>query len=160
MFGQRFDIFQPGVHRLLQIPRWLESAQSALLRVDAVATKAGGACAEIFFQSVNISGSWVEEQTSGPLQFHAGASTSGGNSTGWMRVGPVLDLKVVWGHTDTGIEYLNLFTRYLSRVMLPIGGLLGEDDHTRASAPEPSCKHKVALYKQALADLSVVPDLH
>lgn len=143
MHGQRFDIYRPGTHTLLQVPRVLRKAESAMLRVTAEARQMGGACADIYFQALNISGSWVD---SGPLQYHAGASSrTAASSTSWIRVGPVLDLKVVWGHTNSGIEYLNLFARHLSQVTLPIGGLLGADDHTYASTPGPSCKHTVAL---------------
>jgi len=114
-----------------------------MVRVTADARQMGGACGDIYFQELNISGSWVDR---GPLQYHAGASwRQSVSSTSWMRVGPVLDLKVVWGHTSGGIEYINLFARHLSQVTLPIGGLLGADDHTLASTPGPACKHKVAL---------------
>jgi len=143
MHGQRFDIFRAGIHTLLQVPRVLRRAESVMLRVAAEARQMGGACADIYFQGLNISGSWVD---SGPLLYHAGASSrTAASSTSWIRVGPVLDLKVVWGHTSGGIEYLNLFARHLSQVTLPIGGLLGADDHTYASTPGSACKHRVAL---------------
>jgi len=148
MHGQRFDIFRAGIHTLLEVPRVLRKAESVMLRVTAEAR--GGACADIYFQALNISGSWVEQreglERSGPLLYLAGASSrTAASSTSWIRVGPVLDLKVVWGHTSGGIEYLNLFARHLSQVTLPIGGLLGADDHTYASTPGPTCKHRVAL---------------
>lgn len=166
--GQRFDIYRAGIHTLLQVPRMLRKAESEMLRVTAEARQMGGACADIYFQALNISGSWVDR---GPLQYHAGASSrTAASSTSWMRVGPVLDLKVVWGHTSTGIEYLNLFARHLSQVALPVGGLLGADDHTYVSTPGSLCKHKVALLslldsgqgrpgvKRALAPMSLERD--
>ncbi|CAK0885325.1 unnamed protein product [Prorocentrum cordatum] len=148
--GQRFDVLQPGIHTLLQVPRGPIDTERVLVRVDAEAVRMGGMCSDIFFQSLNISGSWVDQQMGGPLEFHvdgsAGGAGSATRSTSWMRVGPVLDLKVVWGHTRSGFKYLNLFARHLSRVTdYPIGGLLGADDHTRVSTPSASCEHKVSL---------------
>jgi len=146
LHGQRFDIFQPGIHTLLQVPRGkLLQAKSVLLRVNADAQQMGGACADIYFQSLNITGNWVDQQRTGPLAYYAGKAIDGTNSTSWMRFGPVLDLRVVFGHTNSGIEYLNLYARHLSMVKYPIGGLLGADDHTQASTPSAACKRTVTL---------------
>jgi hypothetical protein len=149
--GQRFDILRPGIHVLLQLPRGAE--HDVLLRVEAHATQLGGACADIYFQALNLTGSWVREaqgqsqpvrNTKPGIRYHANQPVGDGHGTNWMRFGKV-DLKVVWGHTKTGLQYLNMYARRLSKAGMPIGGLLGLDDHTAAATPSARCKRTMTL---------------
>merc|ERR1719382_2041937 len=56
--GQHFDVLQPGVHTLLQIPR-RANPRNTLLRVEATAEHVGGTCADMYFEAMNITGKWV-----------------------------------------------------------------------------------------------------
>lgn len=145
MRGEHFDLLQSGTFVLLQIPRAAD-AQHTLLRVEASVHQSGLACTDSFIKALNMTGKWADEQPStggkarvGGLQYHAEPSPQQ-KDTDWMHVGSV-DLKVVWGHTkEEGIDHLNFFARRLGQVGLPIGGLLGEDDHEAAAAPSSDCK--------------------
>merc|ERR1740121_1146425 len=66
--GERFDLMKPGKHVLINIPRGV-IGEDALLRVQADARRLGGTCAEMYFQVVNVTGSWAEaKQAGGHLQ--------------------------------------------------------------------------------------------
>jgi len=146
--GQRFDILRPGIHVLLQLPRGMET--DFLLRVEAQAVQLGGACADIYFQSLNLTGGWVRDAHGqhtrhSAIRYYANQPVGSHlHGTNWMSFGKV-DLKVVWGHTKSGLRYLNMFARRLSKAGVPIGGLLGLDDHTAASTPSLRCKRTMTL---------------
>lgn len=159
MYGERFDIYQSGAHVLLQVPRGAALDATRLL-VKAHVEQFGAACGEMYFRAFNVTGSWVESnstvdhaeiersaysRTGGGLQFLAG-SAGGRRSTEWMYFGGV-GLKVVWGHTWQGIEYLNVHLKHLGQVGLPVGGLLGADDHEQASTKSHRCIRTIALKK-------------
>lgn len=146
MFGQRFDIFQDGRHVLLQIPMGAVEG-SSLFVVTADTQKSGGACSELYFRSLNVTGKWADEVQEGGYQFFADRPTKH-VGTGWMRFRSI-GLKVVWGRTSGGIEYLNVFARHLRAAGQPVGGLLGEDDHSGAATPNRWCKHLTALAEDA-----------
>lgn len=144
MRGERFDLLAPGLHALLHIPK-ASSPEETLVRVEADARGLGGACADMYFQALNITGKWAEaaaEDKAG-MQFSV-SSPHEGKSTGWMSVGKV-GLKVVWGRTSEDIHYLNVFARHLTDAGYSVGGLLGEDDHGKESTPPEYCKHSIAL---------------
>jgi hypothetical protein len=143
MHGQRFDILQPGSHMLLQIPRWNRHTKT-MLRVDALVSQVGGACADMYFRNLNMTGKWVDTKVKGGLHYSAGRNVSRIGKTSWMNFGGV-QLKVVNGHTNQGVEYLNFFAKHLKNSRYPVGGLLGEDDHTAASTANPACKKVVNL---------------
>jgi len=134
ILGQRFDLAQPGEHTLLQIPRGA-SASDALLRVTADAKHEGGACSEMYFKALNITGLWVSAQQKDGYMYAAGAPQP---VAGWRTFGNV-EVKVAWGRTLGGVEYLNFMVRHLTRVGHDIGGLLGMDDYTHAAKRDPSC---------------------
>jgi hypothetical protein len=140
VYGQRFDILQPGLHTLIQVPKWAVVGRT-LLTVSADAQQMGGACTDMYFQSLSITGNWTPK-TAG-LHFYAGHINNTYNAK-WMHLGQVR-LKVVWGHTGGGTRYLNLLLKNLSNIQFPIGGLLGEDDHTAASTPSTNCRKTVSL---------------
>merc|ERR1719181_2325560 len=80
------------------------------------------------------------------MMYHAGAVAKDmTNSTTWIPFGPVLELKIAWGQTNSGVDYLNMYARHLSQITFPIGGLLGVDDHTFAATPISACKRSVNL---------------
>mmetsp|Transcript_24931 Transcript_24931/g.65119 ORF Transcript_24931/g.65119 Transcript_24931/m.65119 type:complete len:205 (+) Transcript_24931:1-615(+) len=142
--GQHFDVMKPGAHVLLLVP-FKARPLTTLLRVDADARQVGGACADTYFMSVNITGKWAEaivhNQKLGSghgLTFSAGTGASH-TGTEWMSFGTIA-LKVVHGRTDEGIAYLNFFARNLRGAGYPIGGLLGEDDHSEATTPRRECR--------------------
>jgi len=142
--GEHFDVLKPGVHVLLLVP-FRANRSDALLAVEADAQRIGDACADTYFMSVNITGKWAEaklhshRQGSGHgLMFSAGTGASH-TGTKWMSFGKIA-LKVVHGRTDEGIAYLNFFARNLRGAGYPIGGLLGEDDHSEATTPRRECR--------------------
>merc|ERR1719356_584471 len=155
--GERFDLTQPGTHVLLHIPRGA-AANATLLGVSALAVQMGPQCADMYFQEVNITGKWAEiKQTSG-FRFRAGEVGNGKKSNWAARLGSV-DLKVVYGSTLQGIPYLNFFVQHLGQVGLRIGGLLGSDDHTEATAPSKKCSRKMSLLDgSAVKDSSSVAE--
>ena len=62
--GERFDLMKAGKHVLINIPRGM-SAENALLRVQADARRLGGQCADMYFQELNVTGSWAEAKQAG-----------------------------------------------------------------------------------------------
>lgn len=137
--GQRFDIMQQGAHLLMQIPRWAVPERT-LLRVDALARRVGDVCADIYFTALNITGGWVPYRRG--LQFSALGKRR--IRPAWQKLG-LVSIKVVRGHTADGTRYLNVFAKHLSNPGYPVGGLLGEDDHSAASAQDPSCMRSLSL---------------
>jgi len=137
VLGQRFDIMQPGTHTLIEVPKYTMPSK-ALLRVQGDVARMGGACADMYFETINVTGKWVHAR--GGFKY----SASRHHAAHWMRLGQV-DLKVVQGTTASGIKYLNFFVKHLEAVGFPIGGLLGDTDHTAASAPSRECRHALIL---------------
>merc|ERR1719316_402540 len=107
--GERFDLMQPGKHVLIHIPRGV-SAEKALLRVQAHARRLGGQCADMYFQDVNVTGSWAEATRAGG--YHYSVSQSDVESPEWVAFGKV-GIKVVRGRTDSGLSYLNVYVKHL-----------------------------------------------
>lgn len=137
--GEKFDLMQPGRHLLVQIPRFHENS---MLRVDAEAQRFGGKCADLYFQVLNITGSWVDAKQQGGFHYHARDVES--QPPLWERFGNA-QLKVAHGRTLEGTTYLNLYVRDLHRTRYPIGGLLGDDDHTEAATPPEGCGRRLSL---------------
>ncbi|CAK0799773.1 unnamed protein product [Prorocentrum cordatum] len=178
VYGQHFDLYQPGVHLLLQVPRGA-ARNATQLHLEARAEKLGASCSDLYFQALNLTGLWVEEELhfqsrnrtsdfleaargahgkiQGGLQFFADSPDKRPNSP-WMYFGGV-GLKVVWGHTGSGIKYLNVLLKHVSKAGFLIGGLLGGDDHTSVSTPSKQCKHAVALWSKAYTDTQQEPDM-
>jgi len=142
--GERFDLMQVGKHVLISIPRGA-SAEQALLRVQASARRVGGQCEDIYFQELNVTGSWAEAKQTGGYRYSV--SQRGVETPEWVSFGNV-KLKVVHGHTDGGVKYLNLYLKHLGRAGFPVGGLLGEDDHTIESTPPDACHKRLSLEKK------------
>lgn len=141
MFGQRFDLKQPGAHTLIQIPR-NASVANALLRVQARAEHDGAACADMYFKAINITGGWVNERQNGGYAY---ASDAPEEIAGWQSFGKV-DIKISWGHTKADVTYLNFFVRHLKNTGYDIGGLLGMDDYRLAAKPSVACEDVVQLH--------------
>lgn len=139
--GERFDLMVPGNHVLINIPR---GADNALLRVQADAHRVGEQCADMYFQAVNVTGSWAEAIQAGG--YHYSVSQSEAVVPEWVAFGNV-DLKVVRGRTDSGVHYFNVYVKHLGRAGFAVGGLLGEDDHLDVSTPPAWCKKVVSLDK-------------
>ena len=140
VLGQRFDLMKPGKHILVNIPRGRQTG--ALLRVEADARQLGGQGADMYFQELNITGHWAEAKQAGG--YHYVVSQRAAETPEWLAFGKV-ELKVVHGHTQSGLEYLNFFVRRLRRAGFAVGGLLGEDDHKDAATPPASCIHRASL---------------
>jgi hypothetical protein len=138
--GEKFDLMQQGKHLLIKIPR--QRGERTLLRVDAVAERLGGQCADIYFQEVNITGKWAENKQTGG--FHYSVQGKHAKRAHWIRLGPV-QLKVAHGRTHKGVKYLNFYVKNLAHAGYSIGGLLGEDDHTKAEKTPEACLHLMAL---------------
>jgi hypothetical protein len=142
MRGERFDIMQAGAHVLVRIPRGAV-AETSLLAAEAYAERSGLACTELYFKALNLTGKWADELNRGGFQFFANAPNTHSRA-GWLHIKHV-DVKVRWGRTGEGVEYLNLFFRHLGRAGFPVGGLLGEDDHSHAATPTPHCARTMSL---------------
>jgi len=139
--GERFDLMKAGIHVLINIPRGV-SAESALLRVQADALRLGGHCADMYFQKLNVTGSWAEAKQAGG--YHYSVSQREAKTPEWVAFGKV-ELKAVHGRTNSGIIYLNMYVKHLGRAGFAVGGLLGEDDHEDASTAPDACAQRLAL---------------
>lgn len=141
MYGQKFDIFHTGVHTLIRVPK-LEGSRT-LLKVSADVQQFGGACADLYFRAMNLTGRWVPRKKG---LFFTAQRKSKQYEAKWLNLGK-LKLKVVWGHTNRGVKYLNFFVKHLTEVSnkFAVGGLLGEDDHTAVATPKRKCKRTVTL---------------
>lgn len=140
IYGQRFDLVHAGSHTLVHIPRSAKPVKT-LLDVTVDVERTGSACADMYIQSVNVTGRWA---SSTPSVGRVYSVKHPQKNAGWQKVGRV-SIKVIHGSTQDGIKYLNFLIRDLSKVAMPIGGLLGEDDHTAASKPDPSCARRTFL---------------
>eukprot|EP00959_Pyramimonas_sp_CCMP1952_P002820 58217-Pyramimonas_sp.AAC.1 len=81
---------KPGKHVLINIPRGV-SADDALLRVQADARRSGGNCWDMYFEELNITGSWAEAKQVGG--YHYSVRRNAVTIPQWVVVGPV-ELKV------------------------------------------------------------------
>ena len=140
--GERFDLMKPGNHVLINIPRGT-NAERALLRVQADARQLGGQCADLYFQEVNVTGSWAEAKQVGGYQYSVKHGDVG--TPEWVAFGKV-GLKVVHGRTDGGMLYLNVYVKHLGRAGFAVGGLLGEDDHEDAISPSEACAKRISVW--------------
>jgi len=139
--GERFDLMKAGKHVLVNIPRGV-AAGGALLRVQADARRLGGHCADMYFQELNVTGSWAEAKQVGG--YHYSVSQREAKHPEWVAFGKV-ELKIVHGRTDSGLLYLNLYVKHLGRAGFAVGGLLGEDDHEDVSIAPDACAQRLAL---------------
>merc|ERR1712060_100570 len=130
-----------GRHVLISIPRG-KSAEQTFLRVQADARRLGGQCADMYFQELNVTGSWAEAKQVGG--YHYSVSQPGTETPEWVAFGKV-GLKVVHGRTDSGLSYLNVYVKHLGRAGYPVGGLLGEDDHEDVITPLAACAQRMSL---------------
>jgi len=150
VLGERFDLMQSGEHVLLLVPRAAARVET-LLRVNVVARSDGSACSDMYIKAMNITGHWAKA----PVAYHAGSPPA--KSIGWQHFGPI-DIKVAWGKTAQGTEYMNFFVRHLRQLHVhqQIGGLLGEDDHAAAARRDAKCAHVVNMNtfksEQAIVD--------
>jgi len=147
--GEHFDVMKPGAHVLLLVP-FRANRSDALLVVDADAQLIGDACADTYFMSVSMTGTWVENKVKsfglggGHGLFFSAGTKAAGTGTPWMSFGK-LSLKVRHGRTSSGTAYLNFFARNLRHTGHLIGGLLGEDDHTEVATLNSDCQKMLAL---------------
>jgi hypothetical protein len=146
--GERFDLMKEGSHVLINIPRGVIT-EKALLHVQAEARRLGGHCADMYFQELNVSGLWAEANQ--PGGYHFSVSQREIKTPEWVALGKV-ELKVVHGHTDGGLRYLNMYVKHLGRAGFAVGGLLGEDDHEDVVIPSGAC-----VKMMSLADVSQDP---
>merc|ERR1740138_1209221 len=142
--GERFDLMEPGKHILINIPRGV-TADNTLFRVEADARRLGGHCTDLYFQDLNVTGSWAEAKQTGG--YHYDVSQSAAQTPQWIAFGKV-ELKVVHGRTDSGLRYLNVYAKHLGRAGFVVGGLLGEDDHEDVSTPGAECMSHVSLQEK------------
>jgi len=90
---------------------------------------------------LNITGKWSQEHKPHGYQYVAQPFGHGGQRSRKQRTqfGPVsrgVNLMVHYGMMPTGQTYLNFRSGNLAKVGLPVGGILGLDDHTEASSIE------------------------
>merc|ERR1719356_1913896 len=115
--------------------------EEALLQITGDIQRMSASCADIYIQSVNMSGLWLQEAGEGEMHFNA---RRGAIRKGWINIKRV-QVKVIRGITMTGIPYLNMFTKNLGNTRLRVGGILGEDDHTIAATPTEDCRKSIVL---------------
>mmetsp|Transcript_107320 Transcript_107320/g.282978 ORF Transcript_107320/g.282978 Transcript_107320/m.282978 type:complete len:115 (-) Transcript_107320:193-537(-) len=96
----------------------------------------------MYFQELNISGSWVPGGQTAGLHFRAHGAPR--EHARWLKLG-MIEAKVAHGRTLQGQHYLNFYVKHLGRAGLPIGGLLGEDDHEMAATPVTYCQRSISL---------------
>jgi hypothetical protein len=144
VLGHHFDVLQPGRHVLMHVPMWAKKGQT-LLKVEANATRIGGACTDIYFTEIVLKGGWVRNSKVQHGRSVLAFTTAEAPRSFWMRFGPAR-IKIVRGRTATGTVYLNIMAR-LKAVMRRhrIGGLLGEGDHTFAATPMENCRKFINL---------------
>ena len=143
--GERFDLMKPGKHVLINIPRG-KSSEYVLLRVQADARRLGENCGDMYFQELNVTGSWAEAKQAGG--YHYSASQPDDKAPEWLGFGSGfrnVELKVVHGRTGSGLLYLNVYVKHLGGAGFAVGGLLGEDDHKGVMIPPASCAHRTSL---------------
>jgi len=151
--GERFDLMKPGKHVLINIPRGI-GASGARLRVQADAVQLGNNCGDLYFQTLNVTGSWAE--TKQPGGYHFSVSQSDAAPSNWIEFGKVA-LKIVIAHSSKDFRYVNLHAKHLGQSGHAVGGLLGEDDHEEASAPPGACVKRVSLQKGAASAFQTPP---
>jgi hypothetical protein len=139
--GERFDLMKAGKHVLINIPRGA-TTENTLLQVQADARHLGGQCADMYFQEVNVTGSWAEAKQAGG--YHYSVKHSDGETPEWVAFGKV-GLKVVHGRTNGGLSYLNVYVKHLGKAGFAVGGLLGEDDHEDVITPAADCAKSMSL---------------
>jgi len=132
MMGEKFDILQRGRHLLIQIPGGGDP-EHTLLRVEADVT-GGKKCDYSFITMLNVTGKWAEEKKAGGVVYRAIHNEKDRRKI-FLDVGPI-ELKIVKASLESGMTYLNFKAMKLSGTGLRVGGLLGEDDHARASSKE------------------------
>jgi len=139
--GAKFDLARAGNHTLLHIPRFSER-EERLLDVGATVKHEGPTCLDMYIDSLRITGKWADDKRAGGISFSAGEESQVGGH--WLEFGK-LQLKVVHGTTVTGVKYLNVLLKHLTKVGMPMGGILGLDDHTEAATPEEHCRRSLSL---------------
>jgi hypothetical protein len=145
--GQKFDLYQPGVHPLIRIPK--SGRQRTALLVQARASRLGADCADLYFTEVNVTGKWTKSD------LHYNAQVVHDETPQWSKFGPI-ELKVAHGHTEQGVTYLNFYVKHLGRAGFAVGGLLGEDDHGEAATPSAGCRKTMSLAKHLHGDGNAV----
>ncbi|CAK0909848.1 unnamed protein product [Prorocentrum cordatum] len=146
MFGQSFDIARTGEHVLINIPQKC-GPDDILLRVGAeVRSDRHAHCAtDMYIKALNITGAWANKQQTNGFRYLASHRDQ---HQPWRWFGKV-ELKVAWGRTRDGEDYLNFYVRHLSTVGHAVGGILGIDDHSEASSPDERCKRSLTLAEYA-----------
>jgi hypothetical protein len=96
----------------------------------------------MYFQELNITGSWADLRQNGGFRYHARDVDD--KPPHWEQFGNVR-MKVARGRTREGTRYLNFYVRDLANAGSAVGGLLGDDDHTEAAMPPVGCAHRLAL---------------
>merc|ERR1719263_1646952 len=140
---------QPGYHTLVQIPKGAQRHKT-LLSAAAKVKRVGAQCQDMYITQVNLTGAWPETAGYHLLQFQAGVLHKDLDSR-WLRFGPV-DLKVAHGRTAYGTSYLNFLVRNLAHTGYPVGGLLGEDDHSAVAKRGGHCAAVLNLAVAEAAD--------
>lgn len=150
LYGERFDLMKPGGVVLIQIPRG-QPIDDTLLTVEADARRLGAGCADMYFQTLSVTGRWAGSG----LRFDAQREPE--EKPKWLKFGRV-ELKVAHGRTDKGVKYLNFYVKHLGHAGADVGGLLGMDDHTEAATPDKGCVKSMSLAKKDTQDTAKWPD--
>jgi len=131
-----------GKHVLVHIPRGAAFA-STLLHVVAEARQLGARCGDMYFQELNVTGALAEIEQAGGFRFRVEDGGCEGKPI-LLTLGKVI-LKVVRGCTPFGARYFNFYVQHLGSMGVPVGGLLGDDDHKIEGTPSQACGHSASL---------------
>ncbi|CAK0861843.1 unnamed protein product [Prorocentrum cordatum] len=83
MFGQRFDLARPGISVLVRVPRGMP-VEDALLVVKADARRLGARCSDIYFQEINVTGTWAHKAQPGGFRFDARGARAENEKPRWL----------------------------------------------------------------------------
>ncbi|CAK0835670.1 unnamed protein product [Prorocentrum cordatum] len=108
-----------------------------------MASRARAGCADLYVTEINISGTRTQRHKAADLRWVAGVAKLG--KAKWMKLHREISVKIVHGHTVHNTRYLNILVKGLGKTKAPVGGLLGEDDHTAAATPDKGCNKRVTL---------------
>jgi len=152
--GELFDVKMHGFHTLLQVPRFAPP-EAALLRVEGEVRNFGN-CRMQYLKRLNITGQWAEGIHKDGIFLDSDTPNRYTNlhlkhSYGQeFQFGPIA-AKVEFHYTKKGLSFLNFYVTSVGDIQVPIGGILGLDDH--AYATKGACNPIVANLIQESQDI-------
>jgi len=133
--GERFDVHRSGHHTLLEIPQGALPGNVSLKVVAYVVHRPS--CQAEYIKALNFTGKYVQEATrKSMIKIKADDTSRAPKWNEALHLGPIF-MKVMGRATKKGYRYLNVQAKNLTGLQVPIGGILGMDDH--ADAEKSNC---------------------